>query len=347
MKRTLNVGIVGAGGWGENIVSAYNQNNFAEVVAISDLDKERAKLIAKKYGVKRFYSDYQEMITKEHLDIVSIATPDFAHRQVVCDCLSSGLNVFLEKPVATTMSDCEAIVKEIQKTNKKFMTNYFMRFIPQFREAKLAVETGELGDIVQGYARIDDCISVPTSMLKWSIKSSPVFFIMIHNIDAIRWIIGKEAVEVYAKQQRKKLQGEGYNTSDSVQVIVTFEDDVTVLFDSNWILPRTFDGLNDQILRIVGTEGVAYINNTYQGLQVYKPEFKGKFEHANRSTVYINPMYNNKITGCVQRSVDHFVDCIINDTEPIITLKDAIEPTRIACAIMDSLVSGEKIIIKR
>ena len=341
MLKSLKVGMIGAGGWGENVIGAYQQNPFSRIEALTDLNLNRAKEMAEKYQIPRVYTDYREMLEKEELDIVSVATPDFAHREPVCTCLEHGLHVFLEKPVATNMEDCNAIAEAVKKSGKKFMTDYFMRFIPQFRDAKLAMEAGKLGDIIEGYARIDDCVSVPTSMLRWSQDSSPIFFIMIHNIDAVRWILGAEAVEVYAKQQHKKLRAEGKNTPDAVQAMVTFDNGATVLFDSNWVLPRTFDGLNDQFVRLVGTEGTAYINLTYQGLQIYRPEFEGAFEHANQSTVYVNPMFYDKTTGCVERSVGHFSDCILQDVEPAITLQDAIEPTRIACAIAKSLRTGQ------
>ncbi len=84
-----------------------------------------------------------------------------------------------------------------------------------------------------------------------------------------------------------------------------------------------------------------WLNLTYQGLQIYRPEFEGAFEHANQSTVYVNPMFYDKTTGCVERSVGHFIDCILQDVEPAITLQDAIEPTRIACAIAKSLRTGQ------
>lgn len=340
MLNSLKVGMIGAGGWGENVISAYQQNPFSEVAAIADLNLERAKEIAGKYGIAHVYTDYKQMLEEENLDIASIATPDFAHREPACTCLQRGLNVFLEKPVATNMEDCNAIVEAAELSGKKFMTDYFMRFIPQFHDVKAAMENGELGQIIEGYARIDDCISVPTSMLNWSRESSPIFFIMIHNIDVVRWIMNAEAVEVYAKQQNMKLRPDGYATPDAVQAMITFDNGATILFDSNWVLPRTFNGLNDQFVRLVGTEGTAYINLTNQGLQIYRPEFKGTFEHANRSTVYVNPMFNEKTTGCVERSVGHFVDCVLNDKEPAITLKDALEPTRIACAIYKSLETG-------
>lgn len=338
--ETVKVGVIGAGGWGENVISAYQQNPFARVTAISDVNEERAREIAKKFDIPAYYTDYKEMVDKEQLDMASIATPDFLHKEPVCYCFEKGLHVFLEKPVATNMDDCNAIAEAAKKSGKKFMTDYFMRFIPQFRDAKEAMENGELGEIVQGYARIDDAISVPTKMLRWSKGSSPIFFIMIHNIDAVRWIVGKEVVEVYAKQQNKALKAMDIDTPDSVQALVTFEGGATVMFDSNWILPRTFDGLNDQFVRLVGTKGTAYINITYQGLRVFKPEFEGDFEHSNRATVYVNPMFDGRTTGCVERAVGHFIDCIRNNTQPAITMQDAIEPTRIACAIQQSLESG-------
>lgn len=340
MLNNIRVGVIGAGGWGENVISAYQQNPFAQVVAISDVNGQRAGEIAGKFGVPASYTDYKEMIRQEKLDMVSVATPDNLHREPVCYCLEKGLHVFLEKPVATNMEDCTAIAEAAEKSGKKFMTDYFMRFVPQFRDAKAAMENGELGEIVQGYARIDDAISVPTKMLRWSQDSSPIFFIMIHNIDAVRWIVGHEVTEVYAKQQKMALKEMGVDTPDSVQALVTFANGATVMFDSNWILPRTFDGLNDQFVRLVGTKGTAYINLTYQGLRVFKPGFESDFEHANRSTIYVNPMFDGRTTGCVERAVGHFIDCIRNDSEPAITIRDAVEPTRIACAIQQSLETG-------
>ncbi len=72
----------------------------------------------------------------ERLDIASVATADFLHRQVACDYFAAGLNVCLEKPCATTMEDCEAIAEAAAKSGKKFMVDYFMRFIPHLHDAK-------------------------------------------------------------------------------------------------------------------------------------------------------------------------------------------------------------------
>jgi len=339
MKDKVRVGVIGTGVWGENVLWSYKSNPFVDLVGIADLNEARAKEMAHKYGVAKTWSDYRQMIDEVQLDIVSVATPDFLHKQVVLDCAAKKLNILLEKPVSTKMDDCEAIVEAVKSAGIKFMTDYFQRWIPQVAETKSAIARGDLGEIVTGYAKIDDVITVPTNMVKWASSSSPIFFIMIHNIDMVRWLIDSEAVEVYAKRQRKCLKGLGIDTDDAVQAMVTFENGATILFESNWILPREFNGLNDHQIRIVGTHGAAYIDLTNQGVKVFTQKEKGTFDHPNKSTVFVNDL-QGQLVGCIRASVAHFVDCVRNDTQPLVTLKDAVGPTRIACAIADSLQEG-------
>ena len=82
MLKTLRVGMIGAGGWGENVIAAYQQNPFSQIEALADLNPQRAQEIARKYQIPRVYTDYRDMLEKEDLDIASVATPDFAHRNL-------------------------------------------------------------------------------------------------------------------------------------------------------------------------------------------------------------------------------------------------------------------------
>lgn len=339
MKDKVRVGVIGAGVWGENVIWSYSCNPFVELAAIADLDGDRAREIAGKYGAGKVYTDYRAMLDGERLDIASVATPDFLHRKVVEDCAARKVNILLEKPVATTMEDCGAIRAAIEDAGVKFMTNYFMRWIPQFVEVRAAIANGDLGEIVNGFAKIDDVVTVPTRMLKWSKSSSPIFFIMIHNIDIVRWLIGSEAKEVYAKNRRGFLSGMGCDTDDSVMAMVAFANGATMQFEANWILPRSFNGLNDHDVRIVGTRGVAYIDLTNQGTTIFVDRDLAPFEHPNKATVFANNLHG-QIAGCVRLSVAHFVDCVRKDESPIISIQDAVEPTRIACAVAESLKKG-------
>jgi len=335
MKEKIKVGVIGAGVWGEFVLWSYSSNPYVELVGIADLNADRAGEMAKKYGAPKTWTDYRQMIDEEKLDIVSIVTPDYLHKQIVLDCTAKKINILLEKPVATTMDDCNAIINAVRNSGVTFMTNYFQRWIPQVSEAKAAIVRGDLGEIVTGHAKIDDAIVVATDMVKWAQSSSPIFFIMVHNIDMVRWLINSEAIEVYAKKQRKHLVGLGVETDDAVQAMVTFENGATVTFESNWILPANFTGLNDHDVRLVGTQGTAYIDLTNQGLKIFsKPQ--GIFDFPNKGTLYGNDIHG-QLAGCILLSVAHFVDCVRNGTKPVVTLKDSEMSTAIACAIAESL----------
>lgn len=340
MEKKLKVGLIGAGAWGSNMLWAFKSNPYVEVVGIADLDEARAKEAAAKHDVPKTWTDYRKMIEEEELDIVSVVTPDFLHKQVALDCAAKKINMILEKPVATTMEDCNAIVDAVKSSGIKFMTNYFQRWIPRAAEAKNAIKGGDLGEIVTGEAKIDCSVAIHKNLLNWTASSSPIFFLMIHNIDMVRWLIDSEAVEVYAKSQRKFCKSIGIDTDDAVEAMVTFENGATILFTANWILQRSFISLNDHEIRIVGTKGIACIDLSDDNLKIFSDkENRGLLEYPAKAPMYVFDLHG-ELSGCVRESVAHFVNCVRNDVEPLVTLKDALEPTKIACAVAESLEKG-------
>lgn len=341
----LRVGVIGAGVWGEHVIWSYSSNPYVELVGISDLDENRAQEMAQRYGFAKVWQDYREMLESARLDIVSIVTPDYLHKEIVLDCAAKGINILLEKPMATNMDDCEMMAYAIRKSGVKFMTDYFQRWIPQVSEVKSAILRGDLGKIITGHAKIDDVVTVPSNMVKWAESSSPIYFIMIHNIDLVRWLINSNAVEIYAKRQRYHLTNLGVNTDDAVEAMITFENGATVLFESNWVLPRNFVALNDHQLRLVGTEGTAYIDLTDQGVKIYTQKEQGLFDHPNKATVFANNLHG-ELVGSIRSSVAHFVDCVRKDQQPLVSLNDSIESTRIACAVAQSLEEERVVILQ-
>ena len=75
MLKSVKVGMIGCGGWGENVIGAYQQNPFSQIVALADLNRERAEAVANQYGIPKVYTDYREMLEKEQLDMASVAPP--------------------------------------------------------------------------------------------------------------------------------------------------------------------------------------------------------------------------------------------------------------------------------
>jgi predicted dehydrogenase len=105
----IKVGVVGAGIWGTMHARAYTQNPLVEIVAICDLDEGRAQSVSKQYHIPKVFMDVDEML-EEDLDGISVATPDDAHTSIVLKAAAKGIHILVDKPLATTVEECVAMV---------------------------------------------------------------------------------------------------------------------------------------------------------------------------------------------------------------------------------------------
>ena len=136
---------------------------------------------------------------------------------------AAGKHVMVEKPLATTVADGLAMVAAAAQAERHLMVDFHARWHPLFMGAKSYVDRGDLGAPVMAYARLSDTIYVPTEMLQWSGHSGPEWFLFPHTMDVVRWLFGRDPVEVTAKGYRGVLEARGINCWDAIQAIVEFE----------------------------------------------------------------------------------------------------------------------------
>lgn len=262
------IGVVGTGTFGVNHLRAFKQmesDGQARLAAASDLNTGRLEEMRKTFGMHA-YADYREMLRKEDLDAVTIATPDFLHRQIALDALAAGKHVLVEKPLDVTVEGCLQIVDAAQETGRLLQVDFHKRYDPYHIELERLARQGKLGECLYGYVHMEDRIEVPRDWFpQWAPKSSPVWFLGVHFYDLVRWVIGSNGESVYARGQKKKLVSLGVDTYDSVQAQVTFENGAVVSFDTAWILPDGFESIVNQGIRLVGTNGVIEVDSQDRG----------------------------------------------------------------------------------
>lgn len=269
MARIGRIGIVGGGIFGQWHLKAFTQlqnEGKAELVAIADLKEEARNKAARDYGVTP-YADFREMIEKEKLDAISVVTPDAFHADIVVAGLEMGCHVLCEKPMATTLEDCYRIL-EISRRNsgKIFMVDYHKRLDMYHAELERAVREGELGAIQYGYGYMEDRIEVSRDWFKnWPAGSSPMWFIGVHFIDLIRWVIKSNAKTVFATGHREKLRSLGLDFWDSLSAMIVFENGANFTVNASWILPDGFEAIVNQGIRVVGTEGIFEVDSQDRG----------------------------------------------------------------------------------
>jgi predicted dehydrogenase len=337
--RKVKVGVVGLGIMGKVHTRAYKSHTNAEVVAVCDIDEDRAKSFAKEFSIARVYTDFREMAEDPELEAVSVATPDFLHREPVVAFAKAGKDVLCEKPLATSTSDAEEMVKTARNAGVKLMVAFHNRWSPPYATLKSRVDSGELGHPIYAYVRLCDTIYVPTRMISWSSKTSVIWFLGSHVVDLVRWIFGKEAEKVYCVKRDHILKGMNVETEDFFHYIVEFQDGAVALFENSWVLPEILPSVVDFASKFVFTEGCVYVDTHHsQAMRVYTSV------KAENPDLFGGPLeIHEHLTGFNVRTVWHFIDCLVRDKTPLSTGEDGLAVTRIIEAAFKSAAEGKPV----
>jgi len=199
--NTKKLAVVGYGQRG-SIYADYALQNPSEfvVTAITDNDKSRRELAASKHSCPIF-DDYRDFIKAGiEADIVAVATQDKDHREHAIACMEAGYDLLLEKPIATSIEDCEAIYEAATRLNRKVIVCHVLRYTPFYSKLKEIVDSGVLGEIVT--MNTTECVGYyhqAHSFVRgpWhdSKESCPMILAKCcHDMDMIRYILGKKCL---------------------------------------------------------------------------------------------------------------------------------------------------------
>src|SRR5881296_2257939 len=144
---TLRVGVIGAGYWGPNIVRNLSEAPGAEPVAVADLSEERLERLRKRFPAVRMTRDHHELLDDSKIDAICIATPVGTHRTIAEEAFAAGKHVFVEKPLAGTVADAEAIVRAAERAGKTLMVGHTFVYNPAVVVVKGILESGGIGRV--------------------------------------------------------------------------------------------------------------------------------------------------------------------------------------------------------
>jgi len=333
---SFKFGIIGTGIMGKAGGRIFQLVENVEVTALSDISDASLQEAAEEFNISATYKNYQDMLEKEDLDAVYIATPDQYHKDPVIACLNAGCNVLVEKPMTTKQEDAEEIYKVVQKTGKKFMVNFNHRWLAPYHKIKSMIQEGQIGEPIIGFARKNNPITVPTSMLaSWAKDSSPAWFMSSHDIDLMVWWFDANPTEVYARGIKRVLKAKGMDTYDGIQSMVTFDGGQFATFEAAWIYPETSPYMPDSFMEVIGTKGTTHINRKDEAIDaILEKEF-------TCPRTFLNYKVFDEWVGAMPSSVRSFVNACRNDTETVVSAKQGLRSTAILDAIHRSLKSGK------
>ena len=327
MDKIFKVALVGCGSISPNHLRALKSIPYVEVVALCDVNTERAESKKNEYALNcNIYSDFDVMLKNEALDSVHIATPHYLHAQMTTKALKKGVNVFLEKPMCISCQEIEEIIKAEKESSARACVCFQNRFNPSTALAeKIANEDG---GVIAAFGTVfwyrDDKYYTNSGWRgKYATEGGGVMINQaIHTLDLLCYYLGTPK-SVIANVANQHLQGV-IEVEDSAAGIIKFENGNK----ANFFTTTAFDGRDSTILYLV-TKKKRRIQIQYSAVYVdgekiddpsFDSNFVGKECYGNGHTYLIASYY----------------DALKNGKEMPVTLESAQYALRILLASYNS-----------
>jgi len=314
----VNVAVIGTGQMGKNHVRIYASIKGVKLVAITDVNRQVGKLLAKKFKTK-FYQDYKAMLREEKIDAVSICVPTRLHYEIAKYTINNKLNTLVEKPIGTTVYEGNKLLLLAEKNKVKFLVGHIERFNPAVIKVKEMVDKKELGDIIAVVARrvggfppqIDDAnIAVDLS---------------IHDIDIVNYLLNDVPQKIYVNKQRNHIT----KREDSAEFFLKYKK-ASAFLQANWVTPVKIRKLN-----LTGKEGYLEMDYVSQEIEYYKSnyrKFKKKFSTFSDYVLEYSKPKRVRIPVAkkepLREEILYFLDCVKNNIK--INSQHAVEALTIA-----------------
>lgn len=268
---------------------AFNLIEGSEVVAVMSRKAEKAKSYAERHGVKRWYTDPQELINDPKVNAVYIATPPSTHATYAIMAMKSGKAVYVEKPMASNYEDCCRINRIAEKTGVPCFVAYYRRYLPYFNKVKEFVESGAVGKVVNVQIRF----AVPPrdldynkTNLPWRVQADIAgggyfYDLAPHQIDLLQEMFGP----IIEAEGMKANRGGLYTTEDSVSACFKFDNGLPG--SGSWCFVAHESAKEDRI-DIVGDKGsLSFSVFTYQPIILQNENGCQRFEVKNPDYVQL------------------------------------------------------------
>jgi predicted dehydrogenase len=330
--KELGVGVIGTGWVSGEYIRAFSANPNTRVVALCSRSKEKAKLKADEYALRdcALLTDPEDMMRLSGLDIVCIATPNFLHAEQTILAAEHGKDIVIEKPIAIDWHDIRRMKEAVDRSGSITVVSFVLRWHPLLQTCKRLLADRALGDLF--YAEVDYLHRVKESSADppWWVRKSTGGSILqengCHAVDALRWLVGEDAVQVVALSGKYRPD---FEQDTTITLIVKFRNGAMgkVCCSCDVVCPYIFN------VALYGDQGTLIKNRLWSPTR--HPEQKD----------WIDVAVPEPDTGDVRHhpfsdEINHFVQCVMRRDRTIVDLDDAVKTFEIVEAADRSAAAG-------
>lgn len=357
MSKKLKIALIGAGGIATvNHMPGYANMDNVEIVAICDIIIEKAQKLADKYGVKQVFEKYEDVLEIPGLDAIDICTPNYLHSVIAVAALEKGLHVFCEKPDAVSIAEVEKMEAAAQKSGKILMVMRNNRYMPISAFAKNYIENGRMGEIYASRCGWQRRRGIPGKGGWFTTKAQsgggPLIDLGVHMIDLTMWLMGNPRPVAVSGCTYMKFADN--DTSDSVNSdfgeknangtfdvedlamgFIRFENGSCMQIEFSWASNVEEE---QRFFELRGTKAGIKWTSADEKLKIFEEEFGSTVD-------YLPNIDNTQGVQPHEANLRHFVDVVLNGTDPMFVPRQGVNMVKILEAIYKSAETGREVLL--
>jgi predicted dehydrogenase len=323
----LKVGVVGYGYWGPNIVRNFSGVDGATVVAVADKNADVLKKAKKAYPAIQVTDNAESIVTSPDVDAVAVITPVFSHYELTKKALQNGKHVFVEKPFTATTDQAEELVALAEQKGLKIMVDHTFLFTGAVKKIKELVDSGALGDLYYF-----DSMRVNLGLFQHDVNV--IWDLAPHDLSIMDYLTQEKPIGVVASGQSH------FNGLEDVAYLtVYFSNKLIAHFNVNWLSPvkvrTTLIGGDKKMLVWNDLEPDEKIKIYDKGVEVKSKESVYNLLVSYRSGDVLVPRVEQ--TEALKLEAEYFVDCVVNNKNPMNDGQSGLRVVRILEAANKSL----------
>lgn len=343
MKRTKVV-MLGAGFISDIHMESYHRFiPEAEVVGVFSRSRARGEEFAARHHIPRSYDTLESAITESGAEVVDICLPNFLHAKATLLAAAAGKHVIIEKPLCLNFEEADAMINACKKAGVKLMYAEELCFAPKYERVRKLVQEGAVGDIYM--LKQGEKHSGPHSDWFYDNDQAGGGVLMdmgCHALAWFRWMLGgnPKPISVYATMDTVLHKGRTKGEDNSI-TIVEYEGGVTCVAENSWAK----HGGMDDFIEVYGTGGVVYAD-LFMGNAAMTYSEKGygyAMEKAGTTQGWTFTIFEEAFNQGYPQELKHFIDCVQNDKQPLVTGEDGLAVLELMCAAYQSAGTGAKV----
>ncbi|MFN2577854.1 MAG: Gfo/Idh/MocA family protein [Pyrinomonadaceae bacterium] len=224
--KTTNIGVIGCGYWGPNLLRNFAENEGAQLRWICDVDEDRLASMSRRYPTAQTTADYRPLVADSALDAVAVVTPVATHFTIASELLRAGKHVLLEKPLAASTREAETLIELAETNHRTLMVDHTFIYTGAVRKMKEIVGDGELGDLLYF-----DSVRINLGLFQRDINV--LWDLAPHDLSIMDYLIDREPKAISALGSSHIERG----IENIAYLVLLFPDEFIAHFHFNWLAP--------------------------------------------------------------------------------------------------------------